>query len=326
MFDGIEELRELKHDLSEIERHDIYAHQSDTDEWTQLHYRDSLWTTDGTPVGDVSANEDHYHVFQSADIIDYEVQALDQYRDMVRPKGHVRESADGRKLTIYADLNGIEAEPFDGDVYEIGKRTTHAHTGMHGLHHDIGAVRIVCTNGMVAFDSEKQFSQTHSNPLDYALFEHAYDSIINGVEDVENRIQAAADQDLVNREEALLVLTDLGIDAYLPTDAPITVLREALTEELEETQEQPTLYDTYNAATRALTHAKGISAEQRDRGLEQAARLLDRHGDVPDAATLGQQAVERRVDAYADDEGVDSYWKDEEDALQTLLEARGDRG
>ena len=274
----------------------------------------------------MSANDDHYHVFQPADIVDYEVQALDQYRDTVRPKGHVRESADGRKLTIYTDLNGIEAEPFDGDVYEIGKRTTHAHTGMHGLHHDIGAVRVVCTNGMVAFDSEKQFSQTHSDRLDYALFEHAYDSIINGVEDVENRIQAAADQDLVNREEALLVLTDLGIDTYLPTDDPITTLRDALDAELDADQEQPTLYETYNAATRALTHADGIRAEQRDRGLEQVARLLDRHGDVPNATTLGQQAVERRVDAYADDEEVDPYWEDEEDALQTVIEARGDRG
>lgn len=47
---------------------------------------------------------------------------------------------------------------------------------------------------------------------------------------------------------------------------------------------------------------------------------------MPDAATLGQQAVERRVDAYADDEEVDPYWEDEEDALQTLIEARGDRG
>ena len=289
-----------------------------------MHYRDSLWTTDGTPVGDVSANEDHYHVFQPADIIDYEVQALDQYSDTVRPKGHVRESADGRKLTIYTDLDGLEAEPFDGDVYEIGKRTTHAHTGMHGLHHDIGAVRVVCTNGMVAFDAEKQFSQTHSNPLDYTLFEHAYDSIINGVEDVEDQIQTAADQNLVNRDEALLVLTDLGIDAYLPTDDSITMLRDALDAELGADHEQPTLYDTYNAATRAVTHAEGISAEQRDRGLEQAARLLDWHGDVPDATKLGQRALKRRVDEYTVEDDVEPYWENEEETLQTLIEAHGD--
>jgi hypothetical protein len=264
-------------------------------------------------------------VFQPADIIDYEAHALEQYSDTIRPKGHVRESGDGRKLTIYTDLDGIEAEPLDGDIYELGKRTSHAHTGMHGLHHDIGAVRVICINGMVAFDSEKHFSQTHSDPLDYALFEHAYDSIVNGVEDVEARIQAAAEQELVNREEALLVLTDLGIDAYLPTDDPITTLREALSEELDEDQDHPTLYETYNTATRALTHTEGINAEQRDRGLKQAARLLDRHGEVPDAATLGWSAVEHRVEAYTSEDDVEAYWAEEEKTLQTLIEAHGDR-
>lgn len=197
---------------------------------------------------------------------------------------------------------------------------------MHGLHHDIGAVRMVCTNGMVAFDSEKQFSQTHSDPLNYALFEHAYDSIITGVDDVEERIQAAADQELVNRDEALLVLTDLGIDAYLPTEDPLDTLREALDTELDESYDQPTLYDTYNAATRALTHADGMAAEHRDRGLEQAAHLLDRHGEVPEAATLGQHAVERRVEAYTTEDEVDPYWDDEEETLRTLIEAHGERG
>ncbi|MDS0476820.1 DUF932 domain-containing protein [Natrinema sp. 1APR25-10V2] len=319
-FDGIDELRDTKQELAEIERHDIYAHNADHDEWADLPYRDSLWTADSTPVGDVSANTDHYHVFQPADIIDYEAQALEQYTDTVRPKGHIRESGDGRKLTVYTDLDGLEVEPFDGDVYELGKRTTHAHTGMHGLHHDIGAVRMVCTNGMVAFDSEKQFSQTHSKPLDYALFEHAYDSIVSGVDEVEDRIQAAADQEFVNRDEALLVLTDLGIDTYLPDD-PLDTLRDALEEELDTYQEQPSLYDTYNAATRALTHADRMDADTRDRGLERAARLLDHDGDVPDAATVGQQAVEQRVDQYTTDNEIEPYWDNEEETLHDLIAA-----
>lgn len=242
----------------------------------------------------------------------------------MQPKGHVRESDDGRTLAIYTDLDGLQIEPVEGDVYELGKRTTHAHTGMHGLHHDIGALRVVCSNGMVAFDSEKHFSQTHGDPLNYALFEHAYDAIVNGVDDVEARIQAAREQELVNRDEALLVLTDLGIDAYLPTDDPLATLREALETELADHQDQPTLYDTYNAATRALTHADGLSAEYRDRGLEQAARLLDRHGDVPDATTLGRDAVERRVETYTTEDEAEPYWADEEQTLHELLQAHGD--
>jgi hypothetical protein len=264
-------------------------------------------------------------VFQPADIIDYEVQALEQYSDTIHPKGYVRESDDGRKLTIYTDLDGIEAEPVAGDIYELGKRTSHAHTGMHGLHHDIGGVRVICTNGNVAFDSEKHYSQTHSEPLDYSLFEHSYDSIVNGVEDVEERLQAAADELLINRDEAVLVLTDIGIDAYLPDDDPISTLRDALDAELDEYTEEPSLYETYNAATRALTHADGISSENRHRGLQQAATLIDRRGDVPAADQLGRYAVERRVEAYTSGDEFEPYWKDEEETLQTLIETRGDR-
>lgn len=286
----------------------------------ELHYRDSLWTTAGTPVGDVSANADYYHVFQSAEIVEYEAQALEQYTDIVDVKGHVRESADGRTLRMQTLLDGLEMEPLAGDPYEIGKRTTHAHTGMHGLHHDIGGVRLYCSNGVVSLDAEKSFSQDHGEPLDYSLFEHAYDSIVNGVEDVEDRIRTAADRELVNQDEAVLVLTDLGIDTYLPSDESINLLREALDAELDDDQERPTLYDTYNAATRVLTHTEGIDPEHRDRGLRQAANLLDRHGDVPDD-TLGRQAVERRVDAYTSEDPVEPYWDGEEETLETLIDA-----
>ncbi|MDG5761330.1 DUF932 domain-containing protein [Natronococcus sp. A-GB1] len=317
-FDGITEFEELKQELAAVERHDIYAYHDDADEWAELPYRDSLWTNSG-PVGDVSASSKYYHVFQPAEIIEYEVHALEQYRDTVRPKGYIRESADGRKLTVYTNLEGLEVEPVEGDVYELGKRTSHAHTGMHGLHHDIGAVRVVCSNGMMSFDAEKQFSQTHSEPLNYALFEHAYDSIVNGVEDVEDRIQAAAAQELVNQDEALLVLTDLNIDTYLPGDEPLATLEEALETELDMEQDRPTLYDTYNAATRALTHAPGIEPDSREQGLKQAARLLDHQGAVPEATDLGQSAVERRLDAYVEDE-TEPYWDDEEETLQTLIE------
>jgi len=275
-------------------------------------------------VGDVSANEDYYKVFQPADIVDYEAQALEQYSDTVRPKGHVRESDDGHKLKIYTNLDGIEAEPLDGDVYELGKRTSHAHTGMHGLHHEPGMVRVYCTNGNIGFDSEKSFSQTHNDPLNYALFEHAYDSIIHGVEDVEERLQAAADQELINREEALLILADQGIDTYLPGDDPIATLWDALDEELADDWEHPTLYETYNAATRAITHADGIAPEQRDQGLKQASNLLDWYGEVPDSTTLGKRAVEQRVETHTTEEAVEPYWDDEEETLQTLVEAHGD--
>jgi hypothetical protein len=73
-----------------------------------------------------------------------------------------------------------------------------------------------------------------------------------------------------------------------------------------------------------LTHAEGIDLESRDRGLKQASRLLDRHGEVPDAETLGRRAVERRVETYTTEDEVEPYWDEEEDTLQTLIETHGD--
>lgn len=89
--------------------------------------------------------------------------------------------------------------------------------------------------------------------------------------------------------------------------------------------DQPTLYKTYNAATRAITHAAELPVDRRDVALEQAATLLDTAGTLPDPTHLGQRPLERRVDMYVTEEDVDPYWPEEEDTLHTLLEAHGTR-
>jgi NAD(P)H-dependent FMN reductase len=141
-----------------------------------------------------------------------------------------------------------------------------------------------------------------------------------GADEVEERLEQAREREFQNYDEAVLVLMDAGIDQYF--EEPVDTFRDALDEEV--AGDTPTLYDTYNAATRALTHTEGLSAEQRDRGLEQAARLLDRRGEVPDAAALGRQAVEQRVEEYTTEDDVDPYWEDEEETLETLVAAHGD--
>lgn len=305
-------------------RHSIYAHHDDTAKWVRLPYRDSLWLDDGRAVGDVSASEDFYTVFQYGEILDAVATALEAYDDMLTLKGHVRLSEPGHTMAAYIDLEGVAVEPIPGDVIDLGLQVRSGHTGYHGLKYDVGAQRQVCSNGMLAFVSEFHREQSHQDVLDYGLARAAIDAIVEGVDVVEARLDAAANQDFLRADEALLVLTDLGIDSYLPTDEPLDVLRAALREELATDQAQPTLYDTYNAATRALSHTPGITADARDRGLEQAARLLDQQGTVPDAATLGQDAIERRVDQYTAADDIKPYWADEEETLQTLLAAHGD--
>lgn len=272
-----------------MERHQIVATHTDTEESQRLPYRSSLWIDDGGAVGDVSANEDFYTVIQYGDILEAVGHALESYTDTITPKGYVRLSDSGHKMSAYIDFDGIAAEPESGDVIDLGLQVRAGHTGFHGLKYDVGARRQVCTNGMLAFVSDLHFEQTHQDPLDYGLASQAVAAIVDGVDVVEDRLARATDREFINADEALLVLLDHGLDAYF--DDPVAVLRESLRAELKTDQAQPTLYDTYNAATRALTHGANLSTDRREEGLERAARLLDTQGDVPEPTDLGRQAL-----------------------------------
>lgn len=302
-----------------MERQSIYAHHETEDQWEQIPYRDSLWIEGGGPVGDVSTSDDFYNVIQYGDLLESVAMALESYTDTVTPKGHAILSDSGHKLSAYIDFDGVAAEPAPGDVIDLGLKLRSGHSGFHGVKYDIGAERQVCSNGMMAFVSDLHFGQTHQEPLNYGLARNAVDAVIDGVDVVEDRLDAARDRTFINEDEAILVLLDHGLDAYF--DEPATVLRDSLREELATPQDQPTLYDTYNAATRALTHRGGLTIEQREDALDRAAHLLDFQGALPDPEDLGRYAVERRVEEYTAEDGVEAYWDTEEETLHTLLEA-----
>ena len=98
-----------------------------------------------------------------------------------------------------------------------------------------------------------------------------------------------------NQDEAVLVLYHFGLDQFF--DEPRDVFRDALDVELSD-GETPTLYSTYNAATRALTHYTDEEMPEyvQDRGLEEAGKLLDYPGyGLPEAEYLGNRAVEDRI-------------------------------
>lgn len=141
---------------------------------------------------------------------------------------------------------------------------------------------------------------------------------MNGVDTVEDRLARANERTFMNEDEALLVLLDHGLDAYF--DAPVDRLQESLRDELDTAQDQPTLYDTYNAATRAITHGADLQIDQREDALERAVRLLDSHGTLPETSELGRHAIERKVEAYTAEEEIDPYWENEEETLHALLE------
>lgn len=144
---------------------------------------------------------------------------------------------------------------------------------------------------------------------------------MHGSETVERRLQDAHDRRFVNRDEALLTLLETPSASQL--DNPVETLEDALAAETD--SDQPSLYETYQALTRAVTHESDLSHERRNRALRQASDLIDRDGALPDPADLSQEAIERRVDEYSDveDDEVEQYWENERETLADLIEQRG---
>jgi hypothetical protein len=321
-FDGLDEFYNLVETAPEIYEGEIVGHRetADGEEWDQYQFRRSLWIEDGGMVGDVSANEDYYRVIQYEDALDAVGAAFSTHD--VEPKGYLQYSDSGHLLIGYADIPDAAVTVADGDVIDLGVKFRIGQTGFHGLSYDVGAVREVCSNGMTAFVSDMQMSQTHKEPLNYGLPRQAVAGIIDGVDGVERRLQDARERTFVNRDEALLTLLDIGIDQYF--DTPVAVLEESLDAETGE-DEAVSLYNAYNAATRALTHHADLDMTRRDYALERAASLVDRNGMLPDVADLGMDAVERRVGSYADDgDETEPYWDGERETLSELVELRGD--
>jgi len=232
-------------------------------------------------------------------------------------------SGSGHKMSSKLDFYGdTTIEPVDGDEINLGLKVRSGHSGFHGLKYDVGAYRQVCSNGMMAFDSEMHFEQSHQQDYNPGLTRQAVDAVVEGAEDVEQRLEEARERKFQNYDEALLVLMDTDIDQYF--EEPAETFREALDEETGD-YDAPTLYDTYNAATRALTHEADDDVPQYalDSGYESAGQLLD-YGNygLPDADYLGQQAVENRANEYMQQSGeTEPYWDGERETVRSLMQA-----
>lgn len=316
-FDDLDELYETADNLPSVERHDVYARNEDLDEWKAVPWRDSLWTETGELAGEVSTFDDFYNVIQYGEILDAVGHRLEHHR--VNPDGRVSVSPTAHKMTAKIGL-GNRVEPRDGDEVVLQLHARSGHSGYHGVNYSIGAERLVCRNGMTSFVAEQRFEQTHSEPFKPQLAYHAVDSMIDGADTVETRLKEAQEETLLNQDEALLVLHDLGLDRYF--ENPTADLVTALSEEVDDL-ENPSLYETYNAATYALTHlSTDIPEYELDNGFEQAAQLLDQGNRVPDSEMLGRRVVENRVQHLVDADNPDEeeYWEGETDSLRELME------
>lgn len=320
-FDNREELHEtLENYIPEVERHDVYAHHGEQDEWQQVPWRDSVWTDEDEPqlAGEVSSSDDFYNIIQYGDILDEVDRRLEHHG--VQPEGHITISPTRHKMTSKIGL-GETIEPQPGDEIELQLHTRSGHSGYHGVKYQIGAERLICENGMTAFVSDQTYEQTHGEPFQPQLAHHAVDSMLEGIETVEQRLEDAQQRTLVNQDEALLVLHDIGVDEYL--ENPTSDLLTALHEEVEDS-ENPSLFETYNAATYALTHMTDEETPEYvlDEGYERAANLLEYGQGIPSARILGENAVQNRSRTLieSDQPEDEEYWEGETDAVRELME------
>jgi hypothetical protein len=187
------------------------------------------------------------------------------------------------------------------------------------LKYDVGAERQVCSNGMMAFVSDLHFDQTHGDPFQPGLAYNAVDAVVESPAEIEHRLSQAQNRELMNQDEALLVLLDQGIGNFL--EQPVPDLLNALHEEVDD-PESPTLWETYNAATRALTHYTGdVPDYDLDSGFEQAAKLLETgYNEIPEPGKLGRNAIDNRTRNLIEQGDSEPYWEGEEESLRELME------
>jgi hypothetical protein len=307
-------------ELPDVSRHDVYAYSEELDEWEQVPYRDSLWTDDGRATGVVSSNDDFYNVIQYGDVLEHVGKALENHPE-TGVTGSVSVSPSAHKMSALLNFDGNTAYVGGDDAVELGLKVRSGHSGFHALKYDVGAERQVCSNGMMAFVSDLHFEQSHGQPFQPGLAYQAVDAVLESPEKVEQRLEEARNQYLVNEDEALLVLLDLGIGDYL--EQPVPDLLNAVHDEVEDPG-NPSLWETYNAATRALTHyTRDVPEYELDHGFEQAAKLLDTDGGIPDPVQLGEAVVEQRANRLIEESEAEEYWENETESVRELLEAHG---
>jgi hypothetical protein len=301
-----------------VSRHDVHAHHTEEDEWEQIPYRDSLWTDDGRATGVVSSSEDFYNVIQYGDILETVGDAISRYEN-VEPRGEVSVSPTAHKMAADIDF-GQEVYASQDDPIDLGLEVRSGHSGFHGLKYDVGAERQVCSNGMTAFISDLSFDQTHSEPFQPGLAYNAVDAIVESPDEIEDRLSKAQNQELLNQDEALLVLMETGIDRYL--ENPVPDLLNSLYDEVDD-PESPSLWETYNAGTRALTHyTRDVPDYDLAEGFDQASQLLeDGTNSLPEPERLGQRAVSNRSRALIEQGDSEPYWPEEEQTLRELMDA-----
>lgn len=317
-FQSIDELRQIAEDQPRPERHDVLLRNQDTDETQHFPYRDSLWIEDNG-IGDVTANRDWYNIVGYDEILGAVTDKIE--REDLNPHGDFSRRKNHSKMNTRIYLNNEETtiEPRDGDKTQLGIDITAGHTGFTGINYDLGGLREICSNGMKGWVSDLNIYQDHTEEFRPELAHHAVDALIEGADTYEQRLKDAQNQELMNLDEALILLQETGIGQYF--DNPTADLLNAAHTEIED-QDNPTVYEVFQAGTRALEHYSDAPQHEKQHGYDQLSQLLDQDGEMPDINEYAADVVNNRMNEYAVNEEVEPYWETEKDALHELAELR----
>lgn len=297
----------------------------DGDEWLQDYDRSPLVIyEDGDPINAAAVSK-HDKYYQPVQFDDPLRPLVEKIRDSnLSAHGSITVGKYRKRMTSMVEFRDETVEDPTGNEVELGFKISTAHNGFHAVNIDVGAERLVCTNGMVAWDSELNFThEHHQGVFRDDLVRQAFDSILNSTSQVEQRFRNASKFHFQNRDELYLALLDCGIEWLF--DDPMKALREAFQKELswhndqQQMEENPSLYDAYCVGTYAIDHmtSDNASEEAIRTARERLTQLLESYdGSLPNPTEMIANTVETRTDAFS--AGSDERWDGEQDLVQTV--------
>ena len=203
-------------------------------------------------------------------------------------------------------------------------RIRQGQTGHYGVKLDVGAYRVICSNGMVAFDEDMSWEQTHQEPLQRQMIHEGMDGILNGVEDLQARIDEAQEKTVRGADDVVWIAQNMGLDQYLDTETMYDSIREEIEEPAaQENSDGISLFTGYQAMTRALNHHTDIPEHHLDNAYDQAAGFLEYGDGVPHPDILGENAVRHRANQLLEDPDAEEEWEGERTDLRNAMEAYG---
>lgn len=271
-------------------------------------------------------NRKYYTVIQFEEPLNPLVESIQQ-SDMIEDvAGTIELGADRQRLSANLEFEGAGLVDPTGNKINLGIRLDTGHTGFAAVRLDVGAERLVCSNGMTAWDSELSFTHQHNDgPFRPALVFDAIDAIgADGAAQTQHRFEQAHQEHLDSKDQMFLLLLDAGIEWLF--DDPYGALQDAFEAELQwhddpgVMETNPTLYDAYCVGTYAIDHLATDDMKNPQRAKNAARRgltmLLEHPVEkrVPDAPELVATTVTNRQDEVSN--GGDFVVPEEQDLLE----------